>query len=74
MDMGEEVVQPLADIDLRHFAASHEGVDDGCVLCSVVVPAEEIVLPADSQRSDTVLNKIVVYLVPAVGDVALQFA
>ena len=34
VDMGEEVVQPLADIDLRQFAASHKGVDDGSVFCS----------------------------------------
>ena len=27
MDVGEEVVQPLAHIDLCQFAASHEGVD-----------------------------------------------
>ena len=35
MDVGEEVVQPLADIDLYQFAASHEGVDDGGVFCSL---------------------------------------
>ena len=44
MDVGEEVVQPLAHIDLRQFAASHKGIDDGCVLGGIVVSAEEIVL------------------------------
>ena len=44
VDMGEEVVQPLADIDLCQFAASHEGVDDGSVFGSIMVAAEEIVL------------------------------
>ena len=44
MDVGEEVVQPLADIDLRQLAASHEGVDDGRVLGCIVVAAEEVVL------------------------------
>jgi hypothetical protein len=44
VDVGEEVVQPFADIDLCQFAASHECVDDGCVLGSIVVAAEEIVL------------------------------
>ena len=44
MDMGEEVVQPLADIDMRQLAASHKGVDDGSVFCSIMVAAEEIVL------------------------------
>ena len=29
MDVGEEVIQSLADIDLRQLAASHEGVYDG---------------------------------------------
>ena len=44
VDVGEEVVQPLAHIDLRQFAASHKGVDDGCVLGGIMVSTEEIVL------------------------------
>ena len=44
MDVGEEVVQPLAHIDLRQFAASHKGVDDGSVFGSVMVSAEQVVL------------------------------
>ena len=48
MDMCEEVVQPLADIDLCQLAASHKGIDDGCVLGSIVVSAEEIVLTPQS--------------------------
>ena len=42
MDVGEEVVQPLADVDLCQFAASHEGVDDGSILGCIVVSAEEM--------------------------------
>ena len=37
MDVGEEVVQPLAHIDLSQFAASHKGVDDGSVLGGIMV-------------------------------------
>ena len=44
MDVCEEVIQPLADIDLCQFAASHKGVDDGCVLGGIMVSTEEIVL------------------------------
>ena len=44
MDVGEEVVQPLADVDLCQFAASHEGVDDSRVLGCIVVATEQIVL------------------------------
>ena len=44
VDMGEEVVQPLADIDLCQLAASHEGVDDGSIFGGIMVSAEEIVL------------------------------
>ena len=29
VDVGEEVVQPFADIDLCQFAASHKGIDYG---------------------------------------------
>ena len=46
--MGEEVVQPLADIDLCQFAASHKGIDDGCVLGGIMVSTEEIVLTPQS--------------------------
>jgi hypothetical protein len=44
VDVGEEVIQPFADIDLRQFAASHKGIDDGSVLGSIVVATEQIVL------------------------------
>lgn len=59
MDMGEEVVQPLADIDLCQFAASHKGIDDGCVLGGIMVSAEEVVLVSQSQRSHAVLDKVI---------------
>ena len=63
MDVGEEVVQPFADIDLCQFAASHEGVDDGSILGCIVVSAEEIVLASQSQRSDAIFSGIIQMLV-----------
>ena len=62
MDVGEEVVQPLAHIDLSQFAASHKGVDDGSVLGGIMVSAEEIVLAYQSQRPHVVLDEIIVYM------------
>ena len=44
MYVREEMVQPLARIDLCQFAASHESVYDGSVFGSIVVATEEIVL------------------------------
>ena len=70
VDMGEEVVQPLADIDLCQLAASHEGVDDGSIFGGIMVSAEEIVLASQSQRSHAVLDEIVVNLILAIGGVA----
>ena len=70
VDMGEEVVQPLADIDLCQLAASHEGVDDGSIFGGIMVSAEEIVLASQSQRSHAVLDKVIVNLVPAIVDIA----
>ena len=70
MDVGEEVVQPLAHIDLRQFAASHKGIDDGSVFSSVMVSAEQVVLASQSQRSHVILDEIVVNLVFAIGGVA----
>ena len=62
VDVGEEVVQPLARIDLCQFAASHKGVDDGSVLGGIMVSAEEIVLAYQSQRPHVVLDEIIVYM------------
>lgn len=59
MDMGEEIVQPLADIDLGQFAASHKGIDDGCVLGCIMVATEQVVLTSQSQRYHTVLGIII---------------
>lgn len=42
--VGEEVAQPLADIDLCQFAAPHKGIDDGGVFRSIVVATEKIIL------------------------------
>ncbi len=72
MDVGEEVVQPFADIDLCQFAASHKGVDDSRVLGCIVVAAEEIVLAPQSQRTYAVLYEIIIYHVPTVCGVACQ--
>ena len=74
MDVGEEMVQPLADIDLGQLAATHEGVDDGRVLGCIVVAAEEVVLASQCQRANAVLDEVVVYLVASVGDVARELA
>ena len=59
MDMGEEIVQPLADIDLGQFAASHKGIDDGCVLGCIMVATEQVVLTSQSQRYHTVFGIII---------------
>ena len=59
MDMGEEIVQPLADIDQGQFAASHKGIDDGCVLGCIMVATEQVVLTSQSQRSHIVLGIII---------------
>ena len=59
MDVGEEVVQPLPDIDLRQLAASHEGVDDGSIFGGIMVSAEEIVLASQGQRTYVVLYRLI---------------
>ena len=36
----EEVDQPVAEVYLVRLAAAHHGVDDGCILCRIVIAAE----------------------------------
>ena len=70
MDVVKEVRQPCLDIDSGKFAAAHNRVHHGRILCCIVILAEEVVLAR--QRNDTlpVLDKIGVYPVPAVDDIA----
>lgn len=72
MNVVKEVRQPCLDIDSGKFAAAHNRVHHGRILCCIVVLAEEVVLAR--QRNDTlpVLNKIGVDSVPAVDDITAQ--
>ena len=67
VDVGEEVVQPLVHIDLRQFAASHKGVDDGSIFGGIMVPAEEIVLASQSQGLTLLSMKLLsIWYLPSV--------
>ena len=70
--MVKEVRPPCLDIDSGKFAATHNCVHHGGIICRIVVLAEEVILAR--QRNDTlpVLNKIGVYPVLAVDDIAAQ--
>ena len=74
MDVVKGVRQPCLDIDSGKFAAAHDRVHHGRILCRIVILAEEVVLAR--QRNDTlpVLDKVGVYPVPAVDDIAAQAA
>lgn len=52
------------------LAAAEEGVYDCRADGRIVVTAEEVVLPADGQRTDCILHPVVVDVVSAVKDVA----
>ena len=56
MDVFQEIVRPLSEICTCLLAASHHGVDDGCILGCIVIATEEIVLPADGYRDGSGLN------------------
>ena len=55
----QEVVGPFPEVDLCQLAAAHHGVDDGGVLSCIMVAAEEVVLPAYGQRTDTVFDVVI---------------
>ena len=59
MDVFQEIVRPLSEICTGFLAASHHGVDDGCILGCIVIATEEIVLPADGYRTYAVLDEII---------------
>lgn len=70
--MVKEVRQPCLDIDSGKFAADHNRVHHGRILCRIVVLAEEIILARQCDWTLPVLDKIGVYSVPAVDDIAAQ--
>ena len=72
MDVVKDVRQPFLDIDSCKFAAAHHRVHHGGILGRIVVLAEEVVLARQRDWTLPVLNKIGVYPVPAVDDIAAQ--
>ena len=72
MNVVKEVRQPCLDIDSCKFAAAHTRVHHGRILCCIVILAEEVVLARQRDWTLPVLNKIGVYPVPAVDDIAAQ--
>ena len=70
--MVEEVRQPCLDIDSGKFAAAHNRVHHGRILCRIVILAEEIILARQHNDTLPILDKIGVYPVPAVDDIAAQ--
>ena len=52
------------------LTAAEEGVDDGCSDGCVMVAAEEVVLSSDGERTDCILDYVVVDVISAVKDVA----
>lgn len=72
MNVVKEVRQPCFDIDSGKFAAAHNCVHHSRILCRIVVLAEEVVLARQCDWTLPVLNKIGVYPVPAVDDIAAQ--
>lgn len=72
MDVVKEVRQPCLDIDSGKFAAVHNRIPHGRILCCIVILAEEVVLARQRNDALPVLDKIGVYPVPAVDDIAAQ--
>ena len=70
--MVKEVRQPCLDIDSGKFAAAHNRVHHGRILCRIVILSEEIILARQHNDTLPILDKIGDYPVPAVDDIAAQ--
>ncbi len=71
-DTDKDILHPRARVFTHSLAGIYQRVDDGCAYGSIVVSAEEMVLAAQGQRPDGILDEVVVYAEPAVGHVAAQ--
>ena len=72
MDVVKEVRQPCLDIDSGKSAPAHNRVHHGGILGRIVVLAEEVILVRQRDWTLPVLDKVGVYPVPAVDDLAAQ--
>lgn len=68
----QDILQPFTQIDVQGFATVHQGVNDGGACGGIVVPAEQEILPAQGQRPDGILHKVVVDTEAAVVHIAAQ--
>lgn len=58
-DAEKDILHPLSRVHVQGLAAVHQGVDDGCTYGGIMIPTEQEVLSAQSQRPDGVLHKII---------------
>ena len=71
-DPSEDIDEPSADIDAGGLAGGDKGVCDGSPDRCGVIACEEIVFPAEGQRTDGILDAVVVDLIAAVEDIAAE--
>ena len=68
----QDILLPFTRIDVQSLAAVLQEVDYGGTCGGIVVPAEQEVLPAQGQRPDGILHKVVVDTEAAVVHIAAQ--
>lgn len=68
----KDILQPSPGLYLRRFAAAEQGVDNGCAYGRIMIAGEQEVLAAQGQRSDCVLDAIVINVVPSIQDIAAK--
>lgn len=56
---------PLWRLPISRSTGAYEGVYDGCPICRGIVAAEDIVLRAECQRPDGILDEVVADVDPA---------
>jgi len=71
-DAGDDVGEPSLRIDVVHFCGFNERVHDGGAPAARVGTCEEIVLAAESERTNGAFGGIVRHFEPAVVDVSGQ--
>jgi len=73
MDVVEDIYEPLAEMYMVCFAASHEGIDDCRIFCRCVITAKQVVFTAKRYRTDAILNQVVVNQILSIKEIAFQY-
>ena len=67
---GEDFLEPCFGFDIIDFTCGQQGINHGCVFCSIVRTGKEIIFSSECNRPDAILDQVIVDLEPTVINIS----